>query len=148
MDNPRHNRTDLDGQRQSAEALHENESMSSTESSQLRLAQTLQAVGALLTFQLSLDEVLENILNFLGNVVSYDSASIQLFDEDGVLSIAAGRGFKDFEEICKSVRALSSQLQEGWSDPELRVISDTRTFHDWLTFQDRIYPLWLALRFL
>jgi hypothetical protein len=61
------------------------------------LAQTLQDVGAMLTFPLGLDEALEKILDFLGNVVEYDSASIQLFDSEGILYLAAGRGFDDIE---------------------------------------------------
>ena len=82
--------------------------MFKAERSQLLLAQTLQEVGALLTSQLSLPEVLESIIDLLGRVVHYDCASIQLLDESGFLEMAAGRGFEDYERVRQVVHELSA----------------------------------------
>jgi PAS domain S-box-containing protein len=103
------------------------------ERAQLLLARTLQEVGALLTSQLGLDEVLENILDLLGRVVQYDSVSIQLVGEDGLLELSAGRGFPDFERVRATVRELSSRiLSENWLDLKLAVIPDTSKQPDWI----------------
>ena len=63
------------------------------ERARLLLAQTLQALGASLTSEAGLDRVLDHILNLLGRVVHYDSASILLVEEGGQLRLVAGIGF-------------------------------------------------------
>jgi PAS domain S-box-containing protein len=62
---------------------------------QLRLAQTLQEVGALLTTRMNLDEVFERIFDLLAQVVEYDNVSVQLLAEDGSAYLGAARGFPD-----------------------------------------------------
>jgi PAS domain S-box-containing protein len=103
------------------------------EREQLLLARTLQDVGALLTSQLSLDDVLENILDLLGRVVHYDSASIQLIDENGVLDLSAGRGFPDMEIAHQTVQELSDIiLERNWSQQNIAVLPDTHNSSDWV----------------
>ena len=65
--------------RQAAIAL-ENARLFAAERQQLLLSQTLQALGALLTTDYTLAEVLDKTLALLREVVAYDSASVYLFD--------------------------------------------------------------------
>lgn len=114
----------------------ENARLFEGERAQLLLSQTLQKVGALLTSETSLDEVLENILDLLGRVIDYDSASIQLLDPDGKMFLAAGRDFEDIEGACQIVRELSDHmLQRKWATTIPVVISDTYADDLW-----RIHP--------
>lgn len=108
---------------------------------QLLLAQTLQDVGALLTSQLSLQEVLESILDLLGRVVRYDCASIQLLDEYGFLEMAAGRGFSDYENVQKVVHELSAPLmQSKWKEQtRVMVIRDTQNDPLWIPYPGMDY---------
>ncbi|MBN1484989.1 MAG: GAF domain-containing protein, partial [Chloroflexia bacterium] len=61
-------------------------------------AETLRQAGAAVTEILSMDERLERILEQLGYVVPYDSASVQLMREDK-LEIVGGRGFPEPQKI-------------------------------------------------
>lgn len=110
-----------------------NAQLREAERNQLLLARTLQDVGALLTSQLSLDEVLESILDLLGRVVQYDSASIQLVAPGDVLELSAGRGFPDLESARDTVRELSPHiLERDWAGQKIAVIHDTRDHSDWV----------------
>lgn len=63
-----------------------------------REAETLRQAGAAVAEVLSLDERLECILEQLGRVLPYDSASVQLLRE-GTLEIVGGRGFPDLDAV-------------------------------------------------
>lgn len=82
------------------------------ERTQLLLAQTLQKVGALLTTELGLQEVLDQILELLRRVVQFDCAAIHLIDEKDTIQLAAGLGFPDYEQARQVVRQLSSHILE------------------------------------
>ena len=72
----------------------ENARLFANERKQLNLSRTLQKVGALLTTSLQLDEVYEQIFDLLGQIISYDSASIFLFDEaNDQFILVSVRGF-------------------------------------------------------
>ena len=88
---------------QQAAMAFENARLFEAERKQLRLAQTLQAVGALLTAGMSLDEVFDYIFDLLAHVVRYDSVSIQLLSDDQIL-FAAGRGFTDVRRAHEIIR--------------------------------------------
>ncbi len=64
----------------------------------LREAETLRNAAAVLTSTLDLEQVLAAILDYLQEVIPYDSASIFLLDE-GRLRIVAVRGFEDEDTI-------------------------------------------------
>jgi PAS domain S-box-containing protein len=61
---------------------------------QRAVAETLQRVGGLVNASLDLNTVLSQILEQLATVVSYDSSSI-LLEENEELRLVAGRGFRD-----------------------------------------------------
>ncbi len=104
-----------------------------SERAQLRLAQTLQAVGALLTTGMNLDEVFEQIFDLLSQVVEYDSVSVQLFDRSDQLYLAAGRGFPDFELASQVVRTVAGQTTEDdWAQKRVIVIPDTHADGRWI----------------
>ncbi|MEW5985887.1 MAG: GAF domain-containing protein [Chloroflexota bacterium] len=111
----------------------ENARLFEAERRQLRLSQTLQRVGALLTTSLTLDEVYEQIFDLLAQVVAYDSVSIHLLDGRGGMVLAAARGFRDPDQIRHLVRAYGPQiLTTRWRDPKLQVLPDTRQSQEWL----------------
>ncbi len=104
-----------------------------SERAQLKLSRALEEMGALLTSQLSLNEVLETILDLLARVVKYDSVSIQLIDEESRLNLTAGRGFPDIEQAALAAREMSSHsLERKWAERKALVISDTHTDDRWI----------------
>jgi PAS domain S-box-containing protein len=121
---------------QQAALVFENARLFESERKQLRLAHTLQAVGALLTASMSLDEVFNYIFDLLARVVHYNCVSIQLLGNDQVL-FAAGRGFSDMRRAHEIIReSLLPTVHERWGQPHQRVIviSDTESDPRW-------YPL-------
>jgi PAS domain S-box-containing protein len=65
-----------------------------------RIADTLQAASLALTKTFDLDSILETLLDYLGDLVPYDSATILLLERDSHLVARAARGY------------------ERWIDPE------------------------------
>lgn len=104
-----------------------------SERAQLRLAQTLQEVGALLTTRMNLDEVFERIFDLLAQVVEYDSVSVQLLAEDGSMYLGSARGFPDIELARQMVSTIAAQtLEERWGQQRMMVISDTYANEGWV----------------
>jgi PAS domain S-box-containing protein len=115
---------------QQAAMAFENARLFEAERRQLRLAQTLQAVGALLTAGMSLDDVFNYIFDLLEHVVRYDSVSIQLLGEDQVV-FAAGRGFADMRGAHEIIRkTLLPSIEERWGQPHQRVMVIPDTAND------------------
>ena len=98
---------------QAAVAL-ENARLFALEQERRRLADTLRKVAEALSATLNLQEVLEIILDRLGEVVEYDSATIQLLTEDHMEVIAA-RG----HESPDRVPGLSFPLDDGHPNREV-----------------------------
>lgn len=112
----------------------ENANLFAAERRQLRLAQTVQQVGALLTTSISIEVVYERIFDLLQDVVSYTSVSVQLIDEkSNLFYLAASRGFKDIEMIEQNTTKYSDYLlakipiPPGWA-----VIPDTAESELWI----------------
>ena len=108
---------------------------------QLRLAQTLQKVGALLTTQLTLEEVFDQIFDLLANVLDYDSVSIQLDGPDGIRRIAAGRGFPDLELARRVIAELGPQQGDKTITDDMQglVIADTYADSRWIRYPGTEY---------
>jgi GAF domain-containing protein len=67
-----------------------------------QMAETIQAAGLALTKTFDLDVILETLLDHLGQLVPYDSASIFLLERDTHLVARAARGYErwiDLEEV-------------------------------------------------
>jgi len=111
----------------------ENARLLESERAQLRLAKTLQEVGALLTVRLSLDEVFEQIFDLLARVIAYDTVCVQLLDKEGNMELVAGRGFPDIERVRQIVREVASQtLEERWGERRVIIIPDTHRDERWI----------------
>lgn len=104
------------------------------ERQQLRLARVLQQVGALLTAQLTLDQVYEQIFDLLDQVVAYDSVSIQLLDETKEhLYMVAGRGFPDEFGVKRFIHAIAQHcLNKFPPDNYITVSPDTYADPRWI----------------
>ncbi|MEN8098072.1 MAG: GAF domain-containing protein, partial [Chloroflexota bacterium] len=107
-----------------------------SERRQLQLSQTLQQVGALLTTELTLDQVFNRIFDLLANVVSYESVSIELLDSDGVLQIAAGRGHPEGAQAKNGAEIVRKQsFTERWNTDTVAVVPDTRSEPRWIDIE-------------
>ena len=115
---------------QQAAIAFENARLFEAERKQLRLAQTLQAVGALLTAEMSLAEVFEQLFDLLAQVVRYDSVSIQLVEGDRA-QLVAGRGFSDMDRLSKDINLITRlTLEERWGEQHERLVVIPDTYHD------------------
>jgi GAF domain-containing protein/nitrogen-specific signal transduction histidine kinase/CheY-like chemotaxis protein len=81
-----------------AAAAIENAQLFDLEKRRRRLADTLRGVAEAISSQLEFDELLNIILQELGQVIDYDGANVQLFDEDKLVIIGA-RGWEDTEQV-------------------------------------------------
>jgi PAS domain S-box-containing protein len=80
-------------------------------------AETLRQTMAVLAESLGLDETLGHILDQLERVVAYDSASVQLL-QDNRLEVVAARGFPDLDAV------VGLRLPMPGHDPYTSVIAD------------------------
>jgi two-component system phosphate regulon sensor histidine kinase PhoR len=111
----------------------ENARLFAEKKEQLRLAKTLQDVGALLTTQLSLQEVFEQVFDLLGQIINYDSASVHLVEGEGGLFVAAGKGLASSAVYQSFASAHSDEIITRFSrGKKLRVIPDTNEDPDWI----------------
>ena len=118
----------------------ENARLLESERRQLRLAHTLQKVGALLTTRLGLDELFEQLFDLLAQVVSYDSVSVQLLDENGQLDLVAGRGFTDLERARRGARmAAGGNFLGRWREEQTVVMPSTHLDPRWIPFPGSDY---------
>lgn len=110
----------------------ENAHLMESERKQLRLAQNLQAVGSLLTAEMSLTEVLERIFDLLAEVIAYDSVSVQLTGKDNTLTFSAWRGFPDIEHAKAIAEKIAGvPFEERWGQRTIVVIPDTEHDERW-----------------
>jgi signal transduction histidine kinase len=93
-------------------------------------ADTLLQVASVVSATLELDEVLARILDQLGRVVDYDSASVQLLQE-GKLKVIAARGFEDPEQVLGMTFSMKNS-------PNYRVISEGQPLN--LSDAPQLYP--------
>jgi PAS domain S-box-containing protein len=100
---------------------------------QLQLAQTLQQVGALLTAEMSLEEVFERLFDLLARVVPYDTVSVFVPDQEGGVRLAAWHGFSEIESVQRFVDGLAWQtLEERWDQEQVSVMADTHSDPRWI----------------
>jgi len=101
---------------------------------QLSLARTLQAVGALLTSEMSLNEVFERIFDLLAEVIRYDCVAIELFDDQQQIYLAAQRGFPDPDLASSTTRDLiGPDMRARWGTHSVIVLADTHHDERWLS---------------
>ena len=111
----------------------ENVALLQAQEHQLRLAKTLQAMGALLTTDLTLEEVYARIFELLGQVLVFDGASIQLLDEAGVLIPVAAAGMLDLNLMRQTTGQLTGELlQQRWHHFSAVAIANTYQDPTWI----------------
>ena len=112
----------------------QNTQLFESESAARERAETLQQVGALLTTQLSLDRVFDKLFDLLARVVTYDSVSVQLMDDEGNMYLGNGRGFPDIDLDWKAVEEVQKMEMEKriWAEGRPLVIPDTHADSDWV----------------
>jgi GAF domain-containing protein/DNA-binding response OmpR family regulator/nitrogen-specific signal transduction histidine kinase/HAMP domain-containing protein len=81
-----------------AAAAIENAYLFHSEQERRRLADTLREVAAVVNSTLSVDQVIEAILDQLRHVVPYDSATVQVLSGDHLI-ITGGRGWDNIEDV-------------------------------------------------
>lgn len=81
-----------------AEAAIENARLFELEQERRQLADTLRGVAETISSQLELDQLLNVVLQELKKVVNYDSANVQLLEEDSLI-IIGGHGWEDSEQV-------------------------------------------------
>jgi GAF domain-containing protein/DNA-binding response OmpR family regulator/nitrogen-specific signal transduction histidine kinase/HAMP domain-containing protein len=81
-----------------AAAAIENAYLFRSEQERRRLADTLREVAAVVNSTLSVDQVIEAILDQLRHVVPYDSATVQVLSGDHLI-ITGGRGWDNIQDV-------------------------------------------------
>ncbi|MFZ0548772.1 MAG: GAF domain-containing protein, partial [Candidatus Promineifilaceae bacterium] len=111
----------------------ENARLFAEKKEQLSLSKTLQDVGALLTTQLSLHEVFDQIFDLLAQIVNFESTSVQLLEEDGRLVVAAGTGLASTNAYRSFATEHSEEIITRFSDErKVNVIPDTDADPGWI----------------
>jgi PAS domain S-box-containing protein len=104
---------------------------------QLSLARTLQAVGAFLTSEMSLNDVFERIFDLLAEVIHYDCVAVELFDDQQQVYLAAQRGFPDPDLARRTTHDLTGpRMHERWGAHSVIVLPDTSQDKRWLNLPD------------
>lgn len=85
-------------------------------------AELLRDANIALTENLSLERVLETLLDYLSQLVPYDSANVMLRDEQSQFVISAMRRYEGFQNVA-TTRAI---IFDGNGNPLLRRICETR----------------------
>jgi PAS domain S-box-containing protein len=100
------------------------------------ITEMLTAANLALTQTLDLDVVLEKLLDYLGQLVPYDSASIMLLEDDSRLAVRAIRGYERWTDP-ELVSGLRFDLQDY---PNLHTaVTAGQSFLVWNTYE---YPGW------
>src|ERR1051325_2750365 len=101
-----------------------------------RVAEVVRDANVALTRNLSLENVLETLLEFLSKIVPYDTANVMLLDQDGKFVVSALRGYEKLADV-NFVRAISldantnSRLRQICETRQSVLIADTREESSW-----------------
>ena len=118
------------------EAGNEYASLFKSEQRDHQVNETLRAANLALIRDLNLDVVLGIFLEYLQQLIPYDSANVMLLQDDARLAIFAMRGYENFTDPTQTRAVVfdpHSHLAFGTIINEQRstVIADTRTFPGW-----------------
>jgi len=115
-------------------AAIENGRFLAAERKQLKLAQTLQKVGSLLTSQLRLMTLYDQLFVLLAEVISYDSVSIQIFDKKTQhAKFVAVKGFDIADMDGEYLDFVTLHSMNNFSQNQhICVIPDTHTSENWV----------------
>jgi len=99
-----------------------------------RTAETLRAANMALTQSLSLEVVLERLLDCLSRLVPYDSAKVMLLEEGWRLVVRAARGYADPEKVEGSVWSVASHgiFRRLVGERRSVLVADTEADRKWI----------------
>ncbi|MBK6712214.1 MAG: GAF domain-containing protein [Chloroflexi bacterium] len=122
-------------------AAIERDRLQTTERQQLQLARTLQQVGALQTTRLGLEVVYQTIFSLLSQVITFDSVSIQLFDEENDhLNLVASSGFTNEIIVKNFIHSIASHCLSKFSAGQyVTIIADTYNDPRWVGSDELSY---------
>lgn len=120
-----------------ARDIRERKRIEQAEIEQRKLAQALTDSAMALSKTLSLDEVINRVLDQIAQVVPSDAASVMLLEEDGMLRIIGQRGHMQEVidgEMQTLIEDVSNIANLQWMMDELKplIIGDTRTYEGWI----------------
>lgn len=120
-----------------ARDIRERKRIEQAEVEQRKLAQALTDSAMALSKTLSLDEVINRVLDQIAQVVPSDAASVMLLEEDGMLRIIGQRGHMQDVidgEMQTLIEDVSNVANLQWMLDELKplIIGDTRTYDGWI----------------
>jgi PAS domain S-box-containing protein len=104
---------------------------------QTTVAETLSAASLALTQTLELDTVMNTLLDYLGRLVPYDSASVMLAQDETHLAVRAVRGYEGWTDP-QEVLAISLNAQASphvgtlLTQQKSILIPDTRGYPEWV----------------
>jgi len=101
-----------------------------------QVAETLQSANFALTYTLDLQQILETLLDFLAEFIEYDSATIQLLQEERLLVMAATRGYEAFTDPANITSATFDIATARANrlvilEKQSLIIADTREYPGW-----------------
>ncbi len=111
----------------------ENANLYTGQHHQLKLAQMLQKVGALLTTSLPLNQVYGHIFDYLAEIIEYDFVSLHLEDKrTGRLGVVASRGFQNADKLHDFLAAYADTwLKRIPTPPGWAFVGNTRHDPGW-----------------
>ena len=102
--------------------VHELDGLLAREQSVLRETEILRDANIALTENLSLDRILETLLDYLTKLVPYDSANVMLREGESQFVVSALRRYEGFQDV-ETTRSIAF---DGNSNPLLRKICATK----------------------
>lgn len=102
------------------------------------VSETLRAANFALTQTLDLKQILNNLLDYLNHLVSFDSGNVMLFLDDSHLIVRAEAGYKQWSKnrqtICEQIYDLdvTQNLQDLIKMKKSLIISDTHEYESWI----------------
>lgn len=129
----------------------ENARLYAKEQEQRQVAETLRAANIALTQELDFQTVLETLLDFLGRLVPFDSASVMWVQENGQTTILALRGYEQWTDT-NVVQNIAFDCSKNWSFKTLYdthqglLVTNTELESRWHTLPETAYiKSWLGM---
>ncbi len=135
---------------QAAAAL-ENARLYSTEQQSRKTAEILRAANETLTKNLDPTTVLDTLLDFLRQLIPYDSASVMLLQKNNRITVAAAHGYERWADI-ETIKQVTFDLETNWSFRTLfqsqkgMLLANTYDYPEWERHPDTTYiQSWLGV---
>ncbi|MGB3713321.1 MAG: PAS domain S-box protein [Candidatus Promineifilaceae bacterium] len=116
-----------------------------------QIAETLGAASQALSQTLDMDKVINTLLDYLGHLVPFDSATVSLLEDESTLMLRAVRGYQEFIETDQIPASEFDIADNPHIHTLLRnqksiVIADTRKVPDWKTHRGLNHGInWMGL---